>query len=223
MQAQYLDDVINTPGVRTRLSMVEEKDDEAVTYENSKAGFGSRRIVKSVACLIYIQRYRHGGRTLITISTTKFYLRILIDHLDLEVNPQHDSCGLSICSAAKSTRILLHWSAAFYTHLQFSVTDISITSWYLVILSTFIKASRWLGSEQDNTLELEGSLRTSLVVWWFRGYFWQNTPESALLLLRRQNYFAGSYRQVNTWSGRILGQTVFNYKCRLLGWYFSIQ
>jgi len=34
--------------------MVEGKDDEAVTYVNSKTGFGSLRIVKVVHRLIYI-------------------------------------------------------------------------------------------------------------------------------------------------------------------------
>jgi len=34
--------------------MVEAKDKKAVTYENSKAGFGSLRMVKGVDCLIYI-------------------------------------------------------------------------------------------------------------------------------------------------------------------------
>jgi len=34
--------------------MVEAKDENAVTYENSKAGFASLRIVKGVDCLIYI-------------------------------------------------------------------------------------------------------------------------------------------------------------------------
>jgi len=34
--------------------MAEAKDDEAVTYKNSEAGFGSLRIVKSVDRLIYI-------------------------------------------------------------------------------------------------------------------------------------------------------------------------
>jgi len=34
--------------------MVEGKDDEAVTYENSETGFGSLRIVKDVDRLIYI-------------------------------------------------------------------------------------------------------------------------------------------------------------------------
>jgi len=56
--------------------------------------------------------------------------------------------------------------------IQFHIMDISITFIYFVILSTFIKASRWSGSEQDNTLESEGSMRTSPIVWWFRGYFW---------------------------------------------------
>jgi len=41
-------------GVRTRPSMVEGKDDEAVTYVNSEAGFGSLRIVKGVYRVIYI-------------------------------------------------------------------------------------------------------------------------------------------------------------------------
>jgi len=67
--------------------MVEAKNDKAVTYENSEAGFGSLRIVKGVDRLIYDQRYQHGGRTSITISTTKIHLRIPIDLLNLEVGP----------------------------------------------------------------------------------------------------------------------------------------
>jgi len=67
--------------------MVEAKDDEAVMYVNSNVGFGSLRIVKGVDCLIYIKRYRHGGRTSITTSTTKIHLRIPIHPLDLEVKP----------------------------------------------------------------------------------------------------------------------------------------
>jgi len=46
--------------------MAEAKDDEAVIYVNPKAGFGSGRIVKSVDCLIYNQRYHHGEQTWIT-------------------------------------------------------------------------------------------------------------------------------------------------------------
>jgi len=41
-------------GVRTQLSMVEGKDDEVVTYVNSKTGFRSLRIVKGVDRLIDI-------------------------------------------------------------------------------------------------------------------------------------------------------------------------
>ena len=41
-------------GVRTRLPMVQGKDDEAVTYVNAKTGIGSLRIVKGVNRLIYI-------------------------------------------------------------------------------------------------------------------------------------------------------------------------
>jgi hypothetical protein len=41
-------------GVRTRPSMVEGKNDTAVTYENSETGFGSSRIVKGIDRLIYI-------------------------------------------------------------------------------------------------------------------------------------------------------------------------
>jgi hypothetical protein len=41
-------------GVGTRQSMVEGKDDEAVTYVNSERGSDSLRIVKSVNRLIYI-------------------------------------------------------------------------------------------------------------------------------------------------------------------------
>jgi len=48
--------------------MVEAKDDEAIMYVNSEAGFGSLTTVKGVDHLIYSQRYRHGGRT----STTSY-------------------------------------------------------------------------------------------------------------------------------------------------------
>jgi len=41
-------------GVRTRPSMVERKDDMAVTYVKSETGSGSLRIVKGVDRLIYI-------------------------------------------------------------------------------------------------------------------------------------------------------------------------
>jgi len=42
-------------GVRTQLSMVEAKDDEAVMYVKSNVGYGSLRSVKVVDRLIYIQ------------------------------------------------------------------------------------------------------------------------------------------------------------------------
>ena len=54
-------------------------------YVNSNSGFGSLMIVKGVDGLIYIQQYRHGGRTSITSSTTKIYVQIPIDLLGLEV------------------------------------------------------------------------------------------------------------------------------------------
>jgi len=41
-------------GVRTRLSMVEGKDAEAVMDVTTEIGFDSPRIVKGVDCLIYI-------------------------------------------------------------------------------------------------------------------------------------------------------------------------
>jgi hypothetical protein len=41
-------------GVITRPSIVQGKDEEAVTYENCESGFGSFRTVKGVDCLIYI-------------------------------------------------------------------------------------------------------------------------------------------------------------------------
>ena len=55
--------------------------------------------------------------------------------------------------------------------IQFYTTDISITSLYLVILSTLVKASRWSGRERDNTFESKESLRISPIARWFRGYF----------------------------------------------------
>jgi len=75
---------------------------------------------------------------------------------------------------------------------------------------------------KDNTLDSNGSPRISLIAWWFRGYFCQDTLESALLLLQGRNYFAGSDRQVNTWSRRTLGQLVFEHKSWLLGQYFWV-
>jgi hypothetical protein len=41
-------------GVRTRLSMVDDKNDKAAMYVNSETGFGSLRIVKGVDHWIYI-------------------------------------------------------------------------------------------------------------------------------------------------------------------------
>jgi len=41
-------------GVRTRPSIVEGKDDKAVTYVNSETGFDSLRIVKGADHLIHI-------------------------------------------------------------------------------------------------------------------------------------------------------------------------
>jgi len=72
-------------------------------------------------------------------------------------------------------------------------------------------------------MELEGSPRISLIAWWSRGYFRQDTPESALLRLLRPNEFTVSYREVDTWNRCILGQMVLEYKCRLLGGHFGIR
>jgi len=150
--------------------MVEAKDDEAVTYVTSKAGISSHRIVKGVDRLIYSQRSQHRGRTSITISTTRFVYRYLLPfstwRLSLNIIPVYYI-------------LVLHWSQWGYCPfgvqsctflMQFYTMDISITFLFLVILSTFVEASRWSGSEQDDTLQCEGSPRISPIAWWFRGY-----------------------------------------------------
>ena len=92
--------------------MVEGKDDEAVMYVNSEAGFGSLRIVKGVDRLIYISdthmEEEHRYSTIKQTIYIEIYLPIAIDLLDLEVKPQRYSCVLSISSVSQSTRILLY-------------------------------------------------------------------------------------------------------------------
>jgi len=126
-------------------------------------------------------------------------------------------------SVSKSTRILLLWSPEFYIHYSVLYHRYIYHSLYVAIPSTFNKASRWSGREQDDSLESEGSPRISPIAAWFRGHFCYDTLESALLLLLRQNYFADSFRQVDTWSHRILGLLVLEYKCRSLGGYSCIR
>jgi len=57
----------------------------------------------------------------------QIYLRIPIDLVNLEVKPWLSSSVLSTSSVSKSTRILLFWSPELLVHLQFYITDISIT------------------------------------------------------------------------------------------------
>jgi len=59
-------------------------------------------------------------------------------------------------------------SCTFIT--QFNIMDISVTFLCLVILITFVEASRRWGTEQDHTLESEGSPRISPIAWWFGEY-----------------------------------------------------
>jgi len=78
-------------GVRTRPSMVEGKNDKAVTYVNSEKGFGSLRIVKGVDRLIHISdtdmEEGHRQHSIENTIYLEIYLRIPIDLLDLEVKP----------------------------------------------------------------------------------------------------------------------------------------
>jgi len=150
--------------------MVEGEDDEAVMYVNSEEGFRSLRIVNHVDHLIYRKRYRHRRRTLITTFTTRFYyaylLTILTCRLSLNVIPVYfllvlHRCQWGYCSFEVQSCMF---------RIQFYITDISITSIYLVTLSTFFKASCWSGGEQDNTLVSENGRRISPIEWWFRGY-----------------------------------------------------
>jgi len=87
-----------------------------------------------------------------------------VDLLGLEVKPWLYSRVLSISSASKSTTILLRRSPELYVHYSVIYHRYIYHSLYLVILTTFIKASRWLGRERDNTSESEGSLRISPIV-----------------------------------------------------------
>jgi hypothetical protein len=124
----------------------------------------SLRIVSGVHCLIYISAiptWRKDIENILSKHTIYFksYLRIPIDLLELEVKPYCDSCGLSISSVSRSTRILLYWSPELYIHLHFYITDKPHHSLNLVILSPYVKASGWSGREQDDTLETEQSPR----------------------------------------------------------------
>ena len=71
--------------------MEETKNEEAVTYVNSEAGFGSPRIVQGVDCLIYISdtdmEERRQQPTIKNTTYIKIDLRIHIQLLDPEVKP----------------------------------------------------------------------------------------------------------------------------------------
>ena len=122
--------------------MVEAKDDEAVMYVNSNEGFGSLRIVKGVDRLIYIKRYRQGGRTSITSCTTRsiygFLLTFSTWRLKLDFIPVYYP---SVLHRSQGGYFSLEAHSCTFT-IQFYITDISGTFLYLVILSTFVKASR---------------------------------------------------------------------------------
>jgi len=70
--------------------MVEAKDEDAVTYVNSKTGFGSLQIVKGVDCVIYLNDSEmEEGHQKITNTERTIYFEIShrrpIDLLDQEV------------------------------------------------------------------------------------------------------------------------------------------
>jgi len=132
MQAHYLDDVVNTPGVRTRPSLVQAKDDNAVTHENSEAGFGSLRIVKGVDRLIYDQPYRHGGMTSRPTSTTRCISRYLLTF---------STWRLSVNCIPGYNILVLGWSQQGY--FSFEVQScMFIIQFY--IANTSIAFSTWL-------------------------------------------------------------------------------
>ena len=142
--------------VRTRPSMVEGKDDNAVMYENSETGFRSLRTVKGVTgwyisaiptcrkdsdnLLLNIQStFRSIYGYLLTFSTWRLRLNFI-----------------PICY-----RLVLYWSQRGYFSIEVqsctlffsSISRITHHSVYFIIPSTFVEASRWSGGEQDNTLE----------------------------------------------------------------------
>ena len=204
--------------------MVQANHDEAVTYVNSEGGFSSRRIVECVDCLIYNQRYQHEGRTEITISTTKIYLRMPIDILVLEVKAQLYFNLLSMSSSLKSTRILLLWSPELYVH--YSVLHhgyiyhhcILGYSYYLRRRKKFIgkSARRYYGvqkksEDQPDSVVVQRILLSMTLSTRYYSFCW---GESMVVC---------HMRQVNTWSRRNLGQSVVKYKCRLLEQYSWVQ
>jgi len=155
-------------------------------------------MVKGVDRLKYIQWYQHGKWTSITTSTTRSICGYLLTfstwRLSLTLIPLY---YLSVMHRSQRGYFSLEVQSCMF-NIQFYITDIFITFLDLVILSFFVKASCWSGREQGVTLESEGCLRTSPIAWWFWGFCWHDTLESALLLLLRRNCFAVPYRQVDT-------------------------
>jgi hypothetical protein len=164
----------------------------------------------------------HRSLTIECTIYIKIYLRICIDLPGLGVTGELYSCVLSVSSESMSTRIFLHWSPVLNVYSSVLHHRYINQTLYLDILSAFMRASRWLEREQDDTLESKESPRQThyrgssndtsgwILLSWHYSFCW---GETTLLFL---------IRQVDKCSHCTRGQSVLEYMCRLLGWYCSV-
>jgi len=151
------------------------------------------------------------------------HLQIPIDLLGMEVDPSVYSRVLYSSSVSKSARTFLYWSSSVCFHSSVLYHRYIDHSLYLVILSTFVKPSRWSGREQDNTLESERSPSQT----WECG---SPVDTFARILLSRhyslrwgETTLLFHVRQVDTWSCRTQEQSVLGYTCWLVGLYTCVR
>jgi len=113
------------------------------------------------------------------------YPQIPIDILDLEVTPWLHSCGLSISSWSKSTRIFLPWSPELYVHYSVLYHGY-IYHLFLHVDSEYLRQGKllirkWSGQyfgvrkKSEDQPDRVGVLQRILLV----GYSWVGTTPSA--------------------------------------------
>ena len=120
-----------------------------------------------------------------------------------------------LSSVSKSTRLLLLWSPEFYVHLQFYITDkpITLSTWLLLVPSS----KQVVDWEASKTILLSSMNHPD------------NVEVERILLSRPYSFCWGEttllflISQVDTSSGRILGQFNLPVNFRLLGRYSSIR
>jgi hypothetical protein len=141
----------------------------------------------------------------------------------MDVMPWQYWCILSISCFSKSMRILLSQSPEMYVYLSVLHHGYIYHSLYMVILSTFVEASHWLGRRQDNNLESEDSPKRTR-------YGGSPKVTSVRILLSQQYTFCRGETillcgigQVNSWSCPTQGQSVLGYLCWLLEQYSWVR